>query len=82
MIRSFADKGTQDIYHGNNSRQARKQLPGFLHHIAARKMDLIDAAQELKDILEPPGNHLEALSGNLNGLHSIRINNQWRIIFK
>jgi len=81
MIHSFADKGTEDIYHGFNSKQARKKLPSFLMGIAERKLDMLDAAQDLKDLLEPPGNHLEALSGNLKGMHSIRINSQWRIIF-
>ncbi len=82
MIYSFADKATEDIYHGNNTKRARKKLPSFIISIAVRKMDMLDAAKDLNDLYEPPGNHLEALKGDLKGWHSIRINDQWRIIFR
>jgi len=50
--------------------------------IAARKLDLLDYAAKLSDLASPPGNRLEALKGALSGLHSIRINDQWRVIFR
>jgi len=53
-----------------------------LHTIAQRKLDLINAAGALNDLRVPPGNHLEALKGDLTGFHSIRINVQWRIVFR
>ncbi len=81
MIESFADKGTEDVYHGNKSKQARNTLPISLFSVARRKLDMINAAQDVKDLREPPGNRLEALKGDLEGKYSIRINEQWRIIF-
>lgn len=81
MIRSFANEGTQDIFNGINSKQARKALDPSLHNIARRKLDMINAAQSLNDLTAPPANRLEALSGTLRKYHSIRINNQYRIIF-
>lgn len=81
MIRSFGDDATQDIFDGTNSKKARKSLDSALFPIARRKLDMIDAATNLNDIRIPPSNHLEALKGNLKGWHSIRINDQYRIVF-
>jgi proteic killer suppression protein len=50
--------------------------------VAARKLDMLDYAAVLTDLASPPGNRLEALKGNLRGFHSIRINDQWRIVFR
>ena len=50
--------------------------------IATRKLDLLDYAADLADLASPPGNRLELLKGDLAGLHSIRINDQWRIVFR
>lgn len=47
-----------------------------------RKLDVLNAAHELRDLRSPPGNRLEALRGDLEGLHSIRINDQWRVVFR
>jgi toxin HigB-1 len=82
MIRSFLDKGTADIYHGKTSGQARKTVPRNLMPVAIRKLEMLDAAFLLDDLKIPPRNRLESLSGNLKGYYSIRINNQYRIIFK
>ncbi|MFI5334677.1 MAG: type II toxin-antitoxin system RelE/ParE family toxin [Chlamydiales bacterium] len=82
MIQSFADEGTEDIYHGINSGKARRTLPHNLVRIAMRKLDSLDAATRLDDLRIPPSNHLEALSKDLKGYHSIRINDQYRIVFK
>lgn len=81
MIKSFSDQTTEDIFRGINSKYSRK-IPKELHRIAARKLDLIDAADGLEDLRLPRGNRLEALAGDLKGKLSIRINNQWRIVFK
>jgi len=53
-----------------------------LARIAMRKLDMLDYAQALSDLAAPPGNRLEALKGNLARFHSIRVNDQWRIIFR
>lgn len=82
MIISFANQGTEDLYHGKRTTKARKILPKDLFKVAIRKLEMLEAAHILEDLRVPPGNRLEKLSGNLNGCHSIRINNQYRIVFK
>lgn len=82
MIVSFGDKGTEDIYHGINSKEARATLPKELWPVARRKLDMIDAAHELQDLKAPPSNRLEALKGDLAAWHSIRINDKYRVIFQ
>ena len=77
MIVSFGDKATSDLFHGISSNKARK-LPNQIHELALYKLDIINAAQNLDDLKSPPGNRLEPLKG----FHSIRINNQWRIVFR
>ncbi|MBI4640243.1 MAG: type II toxin-antitoxin system RelE/ParE family toxin [Candidatus Tectomicrobia bacterium] len=81
MIRNFANKTTQGIYDGVNSRYARK-LPRALHAKARRLLDQINAAPSLEFLRTPPSNRLEKLSGTLTGFWSLRINDQWRIIFR
>ncbi len=81
MITSFGNKGTSDLFHGISSRYARK-LPGQIHELALYKLDVLNAAQALDDLRSPPGNRLEILKGELKGFYSIRINSQWRIIFR
>mgnify|MGYP000420690632 FL=1 len=81
MITSFGDKGTSDLFHGISSRHARK-LPSKIHETSLYKLDILNAAQVLDDLCSPPGNRLEPLKGELKGFYSIRINSQWRIIFR
>lgn len=81
MIRSFGDKSTEDLYNGQNSAQARK-VPTTIRAIALRKLDILNAATTVADLRSPPGNRLEQLSGNLHGFYSIRINQQWRLVFR
>ncbi|HTC22557.1 MAG TPA: type II toxin-antitoxin system RelE/ParE family toxin [bacterium] len=81
MIHSIADKLTQDVFDGVNSKAARR-FPTELHRKARHKLDLLNAAGALVDLRVPPGNQLEALKGDLKGYFSIRINDQWRVIFK
>ena len=81
MIESFDDKATSDLFHGISSGKVRK-LPKQIHEVALYKLDIINAAQNLDVLKSPPGNRLEPLKGDLKGFHSIRINNQWRIVFR
>jgi toxin HigB-1 len=77
VIKSFGDKETEKIWNGIQSRK----LPSEIQNVARRKLRMINNAQNINDLRIPPANHLEKLSGNFSGLYSIRINNQWRIIF-
>lgn len=81
MIVSFYNQGTEDIFNGLNSREARNLCPRDLWKIAFRKLDQIDVSTSLTDLQVPPGNRLEALKGNRLEQHSIRVNNQYRICF-
>ncbi|MCF6270946.1 MAG: type II toxin-antitoxin system RelE/ParE family toxin [Melioribacteraceae bacterium] len=77
MIKSFSDKQTEDLF----NRQKVRKLPPTILKVAYRKLLLIDAAGRVDDLRVPSGSRLEKLSGNLSGKYSVRINNQWRIIF-
>ena len=81
MIVNFGDEVTGNIFHGENTKAARR-IPTTVWKIAGRKLDMVNAAHELRDLLVPPGNRLELLKGTLAGLHSIRINDQFRVIFR
>lgn len=81
MIVSFKDKTTEDIYHGHNTRTAR-YIPQSIWGVASRKLDMLNAAYTLRDLMAPPANQLEKLKGKLAEYHSIRINDQYRIVFR
>ena len=81
MIRSFRDSGTEDVFYGRDTKDARKTLPQQLWRVASRKLDQLDSAGELGDLRVAPANRLEALKGDRRGQHSIRINDQYRICF-
>ncbi|TNE68883.1 type II toxin-antitoxin system RelE/ParE family toxin [bacterium] len=81
MIKTFADTATSDLFHGILSTKSRK-IPSTVQTSAIVKLDMINAAIDLIDLKSPPGNRLEALKGDLQGFYSIRVNSQWRIIFK
>jgi proteic killer suppression protein len=81
VIKTFKDKKTEDLFNGTNSKEARK-IPRSIWNIVFRKLDQINAAVILTDLKAPPGNRLESLSGDLKGYHSIRINDQYRVVFK
>ena len=81
MIVSFGDRATEDFYHGRKSKHVRK-LPTDIRAVALRKLDMLNAARSLQDLMSPPGNRLEALRGDLKGRHSIRVNDQWRVVFR
>ncbi len=77
MLRSFRDKDTQAVFERRRSRR----LGVVTQRAALRKLAILDAAETLGDLLIPPGNRLEKLTGDRAGQHSIRINRQWRICF-
>jgi proteic killer suppression protein len=80
-IQSFGDFRTEKIFWGVNDKQTSKLPPNILR-VVERKLDMLEAAAELQDLASPPANRLEKLKGNMRGYWSIRVNDQWRIIFK
>ena len=81
MIVSFGDRATEDLYHGRSTSRAR-HLPNNIIALALVKLDMLNGAAAMLDLKSPPGNRLEALRGDLKGFHSIRLNDQWRIVFR
>jgi proteic killer suppression protein len=80
MIASFGDTATEEFFNGVASKGTRKW--DSIAAVAHRKIDMVNAAAKLDDLKVPPGNRLEKLAGNLKEFHSVRINDQWRVIFK
>ena len=78
MIKTFGDKESEKIWNGIRS----KKLPNEIQDVARRKFRMLNNAQDVNDLRIPPANRLEKLKGNLEDYYSIRINNQWRIIFQ
>jgi proteic killer suppression protein len=78
VILSFASEETRKIFIGTLS----TKLPRDIQRTARRKLIYLDDAEDLQDLLAPPGNHLEKLKGSRSGQYSIRINDQWRICFE
>jgi proteic killer suppression protein len=78
MIKSFRNRETEQVF----ERRFVRRFPAALHRAAWRKLALLDAAEQLADLRVPPGSRLERLSGNREGQHSIRINDQWRLCFR
>lgn len=81
VILNFVDRTSADILNGVDTKHARR-IPSVIWKIAVRKLDVLNAAHDLKDLRIPPSNRLEALKGNDKGKHSIRINDQCRIVFE
>ena len=81
MIRSFGNQLAQDLFEDRKTRHTRL-FPSELYRVARRKILYLHDADQLTDLRVPPGNRLEALKGDLKGFHSIRINDQWRVVFK
>ena len=79
-IQSFADKATEQFF--LTGRVAKKVGWAPVSKVVMRKLDMVHYAAVLNDLRVPPGNRLEALRGELKGFHSIRINDQWRIVFR
>jgi len=77
MILSFSDKDTQELFEKEYNRRF-----SAISRVALRKLIQMNQAGLLSDLRVPPGNRLEALSGRLAGFHSIRVNEQWRVVFR
>ena len=77
MIVSFGDRETEALFR----RERVKRIDPRIQRSALRKLRYLDQAASLEDLRVPPGNHLEALKGARAGQHSIRVNDQWRIVF-
>lgn len=75
-IRSFRCAETEALYNGQHPRRFRN-----IETVAQRKLQMLDSAEDIRDLRAPPGNRLEALSADRAGQHSIRINDQWRVCF-
>jgi len=81
MIESFGNRLAEDLFFDRVSK-ATRQFPPDVRRTARRKLLYLHDAGELGDLRVPPGNRLEALKGNFKGFHSIRINDQWRVVFR
>jgi len=77
MIQSFDDKDTEELFHSEKNKRFAQ-----IARAAVRKLTALHAAENLTDLMVPPGNRLESLKGKGSGWHSIRINDQWRVIFR
>jgi toxin HigB-1 len=81
MLISFANQLAEDLFYDKKTRETRR-FPNELRRIARRKLLYLHEAANLSDLKVPPGNRLEALKGDLRGYYSIRINDQWRLVFR
>lgn len=81
MILSFGNKVTEALYNGLVTKGVR-HLPRGMIQKTLNKLDVLNGAHDLLDLRSPPGNRLEALRGDLPGFYSIRVNDQWRVIFR
>ncbi|MDH5668006.1 MAG: type II toxin-antitoxin system RelE/ParE family toxin [Nitrospira sp.] len=82
VIRSFADRRTEEIFDGVDSEMAGKACPRNLWKVARRKLDQINRVKDLAELAVPPGNRLERLRADRSGQHGIRINDQYRVCFR
>lgn len=78
MIRTFGDAATRELAEGKRP----KRIPNQIRKVAIRKLAMIENADNINDLRVPPGNHLEEMRGAYKGFHSIRINDQWRVVFR
>ncbi len=81
MIETFGNALAADLFDDRRTK-ATRPFPPELRRAGRRKLLYLHDAGELKDLRVPPGNRLERLKGNLKGFHSIRINDQWRVVFR
>jgi proteic killer suppression protein len=81
MIRSFGNALAEELYDDTQGKASR-HFPRELWRVARRKLQILHEADRLDDLKVPPGNHLKKLSGDLVGFHSVRINDQWRVLFR
>jgi proteic killer suppression protein len=79
-IRSFASDDVESFF--VRGRASARLGWANVSRVVARKLDMIDYARALRDLSSPPGNRLEALKGRWRGFHSVRVNDQWRVVFR
>ena len=82
MIRSFAAVGTENVFDGKDSKEARRCCPRAIWSVAQRKLDQLNRVRNIAELAIPPGNRLERLGGDRQTQHSIRINQQYRVCFR
>lgn len=82
VIKSFAAKGTEDIWHGNDTKAARRTCNEDVWQVAQRKLDMVNRALSLGDLRAPPSNKLHALKEDRKGQHAIWINGKYRVCFR
>lgn len=80
MIASFGDRGTEDLYHGRATARVRR-FPRDVVNVVLVKLDSLNGASSIRDLRAAPGNRPEALEGELKGSYSIRVNDQWQLVF-
>lgn len=81
MIAGFRDSALESLYYDGPSKKS-KRIPAEIHAVIRRKLDQLNSAIELGDLRVPPANRLEALKGERAGCYSIRVNDQWRVVFR
>jgi len=81
MIGSFRDGDLEVFYYEGPGRRT-KRIPAGVHSVLRRKLDQLSSAVDLRDVRAPPANRLEALRGDRKGQHSIRVSDQWRLVFR
>ena len=82
MIRSFRDRGTEDVFDGTPSAAAERTCPRANWAVARRKLDQVNRVRDVRELSVPPGNRLERLRGDRAGQYSIRINTRYRVCFR
>ena len=82
MIQSFGNAATEDVFNDRRSRAATRLCPPTIWRVARRKLELLDSVNALNLLAIPPANRLEALKGDRKGQFSIRINDQYRVVFR
>ena len=82
MIQSFRNAATEDVFNDRRSRAATRLCPATIWRVARRKLELLDSVSALHLLAIPPANRLESLKGDRKGQHSIRINDQFRVVFR
>jgi proteic killer suppression protein len=81
VIQSFGDDATRDLFNGRRTSRSRR-FPQDIRRSADRKFDMLHGARTLDDLRLTPGTRLEALRGDRAGKHGIRVNDQWRLVFR
>ncbi len=82
VIRSFRNRGTEEVFDGADTPEARRVCPRSVWAVVRRRLDQLNRARDLRELAVPPGNRLERLRGDRKGQHSIRVNDQFRLCFR